>query len=141
MRLLQIVLLVIVIAGCKAGSSAPQNKAGSLDAALSEFKKSTRVEGLAFAIFTRDSVIKRQCIGVSSYGFPINDSTLFSIQSVSKNFTAMAVMMAVQDGLLDTETPLSAFLPGFSINSCFSEDPLNEITLAMLLSHTAGLTH
>jgi len=53
----------------------------------------------------------------------------------------MAVMMAVQDSLLDIEMPLSTYLHGFTVNSCFSDTPQNEITIEMLLSHTAGFTH
>jgi CubicO group peptidase (beta-lactamase class C family) len=71
----------------------------------------------------------------------IDVNTIFSIQSMSKSFTALAVMMAVQDGLLDIDTPIKEYLPDFRINSLFDEHPEELITLRLLLSHRAGLTH
>lgn len=66
----------------------------------------SRNQGLAFAIFTNDKIIWKECFGGSTYGQPINDSTLFGIQSISKNFTALAVMYALQDGLLELNVPI-----------------------------------
>jgi CubicO group peptidase (beta-lactamase class C family) len=67
--------------------------------------------------------------------------TLFSIQSMSKTFTATAVMFAVQDGLVDLDTPITEYLPEFTVKSCWQENPQQKITLRHLLSHTSGLAH
>ncbi len=71
----------------------------------------------------------------------INAKTLFSIQSMSKSVTALAVLMAVQDGLLDLDTSVNVYLPGFRINSLFEKHPEKKMTLRLLLSHRAGFTH
>src|SRR5512147_1443849 len=71
----------------------------------------------------------------------VTPDTLFSIQSASKNFTAAAVLVAVQDGLLDLDTPITKYLPAFTVNSRFEAHPERKITLRMLLSHRAGFTH
>ena len=68
-------------------------------------------------------------------------ATLFSIQSMTKNFTALAVLMAVQDGVLDLDTPIKKYLPDFTVNSIYDEHPEEIITLRLLLMHRAGLTH
>jgi CubicO group peptidase (beta-lactamase class C family) len=141
MRLLRILFLVMVVAGCKAVPSTPQSFTDRQKSDLADFKSRNKIGGLAFALFTNDTIIWEQCLGQSTYGFPVNDSTLFNIQSVSKNFTALAVMIAVQEHLVDLDTPIAAYLPDFRINSCFEENPQARITLRMLLSHTAGLTH
>lgn len=108
---------------------------------LAAFKKNEKVRGLAFALFDNNDVIFQKCLGNSTYGYPINGETLFSIQSISKNITTLAVMKAVQDGLLDLDLSISNYLPGFKINSCFEDDPEERITIRMLLSNTAGFTH
>ena len=72
---------------------------------------------------------------------PVTADTPFSIQSMTKSFTAVAVLLAVQDGLLDLDAPISTYLPDFTVNSIFDERPQDLITLRMLLSHTAGFTH
>lgn len=66
--------------------------------------------------------------------------TIFGIQSVSKNVTATAIMLAVQRGLLDLDKPITAYLPDFTVNSIFESNPERRITLRSLLSHRAGLT-
>jgi len=72
---------------------------------------------------------------------PIDENTIFSIQSMSKSFTALAVLMAVQDGLVDLDTPIKEYLPDFTVNSIYDEHPEEIITLRHLLSHRAGFTH
>ena len=72
---------------------------------------------------------------------PVNADTIFSVQSMSKLFTATAVMQAVAAGRLDLDEPITTYLPGFTVNSAFEEHPERKITLRMLLSHTAGFTH
>ena len=105
------------------------------------FKKENKIKGMAIALFTNDSVIWKESFGTSTYSFKINSATLFSLQSVSKNFTALAVLMAVRDGLLDLDKPIIEYLPDFKVKSCFEKDPEKKITLRLLLSHTAGFTH
>lgn len=108
---------------------------------LSKFKNNNKIQGLAFAVFNKNETIISECIGNSTYGSKINDETLFSIQSISKNITALAIMTAVQDKLLNLDSPVTEYLPSFTINSCYEDFPEQKITLRMLLSHTAGFTH
>jgi CubicO group peptidase (beta-lactamase class C family) len=66
---------------------------------------------------------------------------MFSVQSMSKVFTATAVMQAVQSHRLDLDVPITTYLPGFRVHSAFESHPERRITLRMLLGHTAGFTH
>lgn len=50
---------------------------------------------------------------------PVDASTMFSIQSTSKNFAAVAVLLAVQDGILDLDAPITRYLPSFTLRSRF----------------------
>lgn len=108
---------------------------------LDSFKNKNKVQGLAFAVFTKNETLFNECLGNSTHGFKINDKTIFSIQSISKNITALAIMTAVQEGVLNLDSPITDYLPSFTINSCFEDSPEQKITLRMLLSHTAGFTH
>jgi CubicO group peptidase (beta-lactamase class C family) len=72
---------------------------------------------------------------------PAKADTIFSIQSTSKNFTATAVMLAVQRGLLDLDEPITTYLPEFSVRSRFEPMPQARMTLRLLLAHRAGFTH
>ncbi len=108
---------------------------------IQDFKGRYNVKGLSFAVFTDSEVIDKICIGKTTYNKPVDDNTLFNIQSISKNFTATAVMMAVQDSLLELDAPVTEYLPNFKVNSCFENDPEKKITVEKMLSHTAGFTH
>jgi CubicO group peptidase (beta-lactamase class C family) len=109
--------------------------------AIQDFQKSNKIPGLSFAIFDSSEIIFSSCYGKSTSGNDINDSTLFSIQSISKNITALAIMKAVEEGLLDLNTRVTQYLPEFRINSCFEDYPEQRINLSLLLSHRAGFTH
>jgi len=71
----------------------------------------------------------------------VDSQTLFSLQSISKNVTALAVLKAVQDGLLDLDVPITHYLPEFTVKSRFEKNPEQKITLRHLLSHWSGLAH
>jgi CubicO group peptidase (beta-lactamase class C family) len=60
---------------------------------------------------------------------------------MSKSFTALGVLSAVQDGLLDLDAPVAAYLPDFRVQSRYEERPEAKMTLRLLLAHRAGFTH
>jgi CubicO group peptidase (beta-lactamase class C family) len=101
------------------------------------------IPGLAIAVVDDQGVLWAEGFGQTDAvrRMPVTADTLFSIQSMSKSFTATAVTFAVQSGLVDLDTPVSTYLPDFQVNSIFEEAPLGKITLRDLLSHTAGFTH
>lgn len=60
----------------------------------------------------------------------LNEDTVFELASVSKAFTAMAIMILVERGKLRYETLISKYFPNL---------PYEMITIQHLLSHTSGL--
>lgn len=72
---------------------------------------------------------------------PVGPETLFSIQSTSKSFAAVAALFAVQDGLLDLDAPITRYLPEFRVYSRFETAPHQRITMRLLLANRAGFTH
>ena len=104
--------------------------------------KKSKIPGLSIAVVDREGVLWSAGFGRTGKGHQaVAPETLFSIQSMSKTFTATAVMMAVQDGLVDLDTPITKYLPTFTVKSRFEDKPQEKITLRRLLSHTSGLTH
>ena len=59
----------------------------------------------------------------------------YGIGSVSKTFTAIAVMQLADDGKLELDTPVVHYLPEFRM----ADERYREITVRMLLNHTSGL--
>ena len=61
---------------------------------------------------------------------PLKEDMLFDLGSVSKNFTATAVMLARRKGLLSLDDEITNFFP---------EIPYKGVTVRNLLNHTGGL--
>ena len=73
-------------------------------------------------------------------GACINELTLFNLASISKSFTAVAVMQLVEKGLIDLDKPVVTYLPGFSTQPDISgEGDYRNITVRMLLAHASGI--
>jgi len=123
----------------------PQFKAthADMESRLREGNRQAGIPGMSAALVDRDGVFWTCAIGVtdSTSLREVTPSTMFSLQSISKLVTATAIMIAVQDGLLDLDTPITTYLPGFTVNSRYEEDPAGKMTLRLLLSHRAGFTH
>ncbi len=63
------------------------------------------------------------------------DTTAFQIASVTKLFTATAVMQMVEQGKLDLDSDINYYLRAFQIDNSFQ----TPVTLRHLLTHTSGL--
>ena len=143
-------VLVAVPASSAAGgvsASSPDAAAAGViadyQARIPQLMAEQGIPGLAVAVVDRDQVLWAQGFGTTDpdHGQPVGTDTIFSVQSMSKLFTATAVMRAVQDGKLDLDAPITTYLPAFTVHSAFEANPERKITLRMLLSHTAGFTH
>jgi CubicO group peptidase (beta-lactamase class C family) len=68
---------------------------------------------------------------------PVSEDTVFRIGSITKTFTAIAVMQLVEQGLVDLEAPANAYLRAYQL---IPRDPAwRPATLRHLLTHTAGI--
>jgi CubicO group peptidase (beta-lactamase class C family) len=114
-----------------------------LQSDLPAWIKKRDVPGFAIAVVDGNAILWQKVYGYTSRSKdkPVTPRTIFSIQSMSKSFTALAVLMAVQDGLLDLDRPITEYLPDFTVHSRFEESPERKMTLRHLLSHRAGFTH
>jgi len=110
---------------------------------MPEWIKKKDTPGVAIAVVDDKAVLWSEVYGYTSRAKdkPVTPRTLFSIQSMSKSFTALGVLMAVQDGLLDLDAPITDHLPDFSVRSRYEDRPERKMTLRHLLSHRAGFSH
>ena len=115
----------------------------ALKAKVPEWFKDKDVPGAAVTVVDDKNILWEEVLGHTdrSRQRPVTPRTLFSIQSMSKSFTALGVLTAVQDGLLDLDRPITEYLPDFTVNSRFEDHPERKMTLRRLLSHRAGFTH
>jgi len=78
-------------------------------------------------------ILVRKGYGMANYelGIPNNPQTKFHIASLSKTFTAAAIVLLQKQGLVSFDDPLSKFLPDFP-NS-------DKIKISHLLTHSSGV--
>jgi len=96
-----------------------------------------QIPGFAIALVDGEQTVWAEGFGHADLAGarPVSADTLFRVGSVSKVFTALAVMQLVEAGKLDLDAPVTDYLPNFRPKSRF-EQP---ITLRQLMSHRSGL--
>ena len=108
------------------------------DAAILTIMKEMPVMGLSVAV-----VKNNQVVFTNAYGYkneqtrePLATHHLFRIASISKSFTATAIMQQIQKGKISLDDDISP-LVGFIVrNPAYPEQP---ITLRMILSHRSSI--
>ena len=122
-----------------AAATSPQGQ-GAVVAAIDTFLASqiqeSAIPGAAVAVTRGDRVLMVRGYGHDSTGAAVTGNSLFRIASLSKSFTALAVMQLVDAGLLDLDDPVQEHLPEFQL----ADPRADQITVRQLLDHTSGLT-
>jgi CubicO group peptidase (beta-lactamase class C family) len=108
-----------------------------------ELMKKGKIPGCALALFDREGILWAEGFGTTDYKrkIPVTPDTPFYLGSIGKTYTATAILVAVQDGLLDLDEPITTYLPDFKVYSRYEADPAQKITVRHLLSHCAGIPH
>ncbi len=155
-------LLTVVISAGVLASSNPSLRAGipqtgygkreglapQVEAAINEFRAAVPglmdkggVPGAALALVDDQGIVWKEGFGYADEKKkePVTPDTPFLIGGVSKLITATAVMLAVQEGLVKLDAPITTCLPDFKVNSRYEEHPEQKITLRRLLNYTAGI--
>lgn len=108
----------------------------SLSDKLSQYMKAQAdVNGFSGTVLIarKDSMLLRDAYGYANYEWKIKTTinTKYSLASVSKQFTAMAILQLAERKLLSIDDQLNKYFPRFPKG--------DQITLHMLLSHMSGL--
>ncbi len=103
---------------------------------LQEAARRHEVPGAAAAVQFRGELTEA-ATGVLNLdtGVPATPDSLFQIGSVTKPWTALLVTQLADEGLIDLDEPVRAYLPSFAVAD---EQASRTITVRHLLTHTAG---
>lgn len=122
-------LLALVVAAAAAAAPATPALGQKLDAWLvaADFRGSVLVS-------KGGTVLVRKGYGMADRenGVPYDASTVFDVGSITKQFTAAAILKLEMQGKLHVEDPISKYFPE-------APDDKRAITLHQLLTHTSGL--
>jgi len=116
----------------------PSFDAAQLDAYIERMMKEYGVPGVGLAIVENGRVRYVKGYGVRDVTTraPVTPTTQFAIGSVTKSFTALAMMVLVKDGLVDLDAPVTTYLPEFRLSAPAST---RAVTVRHLLTHSTGL--
>ena len=95
-----------------------------------------RIPGLALAITRHGQVVHLRGYGTARDGDPVSARTQFRLASLSKSFTALAVLQLVESGRVDLDAPVSRYLPEFTVAA--APESVGA-TVRQFLHHTSGL--
>lgn len=105
-----------------------------IDSYVQAEMKSRSIPGLALVVVKNGDIVKMKGYGFANleHDAPVTPDTVFELASVSKHFTATAIMLLVEQGKVKLDDPINRYLPA-------SPEPWKAITVRHLLTHTAGL--
>lgn len=122
-----------------AGTAQAREDVDALIRALDATREAQGVAGLAITLVERDKVLWAGGLGITDVGGrrPVTHETLFRIGSVTKLFTALAMLQLEEEGRLRLTDRLRQHIPDVQLRNDW--EATHPVTLAMLLEHSAGL--
>lgn len=138
--------LLILLAGCghPPGGTIPdggspavreaQPLARRIDSTVTRLLADRMIPGAAVAVLRADTLIHAAGYGVAKLatGTPVSTSTVFQIASTTKPFTAMAILMLVEEGKIALDAIASRYLT-------WLPKKYATVTVRQLLTHTSGV--
>jgi D-alanyl-D-alanine carboxypeptidase len=106
---------------------------GTLDRVVAEWLASTGAPSVSIAIVQDGRLVYAQAYGAARLApqVPSMPTTRYAIDSVSKEFTAAAVLLLAEQGKLSLDDPVSKWFPQLRAAAA--------VTLRQLLTHTGGI--
>ena len=128
-------LFIICLTGAAAAQGpGPARIAAFTDSAVAAAMAQTRTPGISVAV-----VRGTDTLVLKGYGFAdvenrvtVSPETVFRVGSLTKQFTAAAVMKLVEEGKLRLDGTIAEYLPDYT-------GPGKTVTIHQLLNHTSGI--
>jgi CubicO group peptidase (beta-lactamase class C family) len=131
-RMISAAVLVCAAAGLAIAQSAADVPAAKVDAVFARWTNDT--PGCAVGVSRNGATVLQKAYGMADleHDVPNRPDTIFEAGSVSKQFTAAAVLLLAQDGKLSLDDPVRKHVPELP-------DYGHPLTIRHMLQHTSGL--
>ncbi len=126
-------LLTLVIGACDRPAPSPVPTEAVIDSLFARFA-APGMPGASVLVVRHDSVLLSRSFGLADVeqAIPATGATNYRLASLTKQFTATAVLLLVRDGSLSLDAPVRDFLPELPSYAA-------PVTVRHLLTHTSGL--
>ena len=130
MKFLRSLLVAVVLSACAVAANVSTQVDQFVDAEM----KAQQIPGVSLAVVKDGNPVLVKGYGLANveHNVAVKPETIFQTGSVGKQFTAMAVMMLVEEGKISLDDPIETYL-----KDC--PETWKQITVRHLLSHTSGI--
>lgn len=106
----------------------------SIDVFVKNQIQKRKIPGLQLAIVRHGKIIKTGNYGLSNVqdSIAVNNNTVFTINSITKAFTGIAILQLVEAGKIKLSLPVSTYISNLP-------ETWKPVTIQQLLSHTSGI--
>lgn len=119
--------------GAEATPILDQSKLDDVAVFLEARRTDLGLPGMAAAIVHGDQIVFSRGFGTAGGGTPVEPTTPFMIASISKSVTALAVLQQVDEGRVDLDSPVTAYLPELAPGG-------DSLSVRDFMHHRTGLT-
>ncbi|MEV0150723.1 MULTISPECIES: serine hydrolase domain-containing protein [unclassified Nonomuraea] len=133
------VSLTTGVTAASASMNAPRSgelSASAVDAYVRDYVERTRLPGALVAVTKKNQVVHVAGYGRTAGGEVITKDTPMPLASVSKSFTALAVLHLADQHKISLDAPVRKYLPEFTM----ADDRAVKITVRQLLQQTSGMS-
>jgi len=131
-------LLLTLVSPAQAGRALDRPDLAAVDRYVEAQLATLGVPGAALAVVQADGAVHLRAFGrADDSGRPMTPQTPLLLGSLTKSFTAVAVMQLVEQGQIALDAPVQRYIPWFRV-----ADPAAsaQITVRQLLTHTSGIS-
>src|SRR5205823_2646963 len=131
--------LCLVVTRISAQQTPVDAKLQGFDAYMAQVLKDWNVPGIGVGVVVKDKLVFAKGYGYRDYGkkLPYTPTTVQSIGSNTKLFTATGIGLLVDEGKLDWDKPIRAYVPSIKF---YNDDLDRTVTPRDMLSHRSGIT-
>jgi CubicO group peptidase (beta-lactamase class C family) len=124
-------LVISALGSCDRSSPGPSSD--RVDQLFAEYNN-PRSPGCSVAISRNSAIVYERGYGIADleWNVPITPTTVMGAASISKQFTAMSILVLAQQGKLSLDDDVSQYIPEWA-------DREHHVTIRHLLTHTSGL--
>jgi len=130
---LKYLLIAITVVSLNFQSMGYAQNLTKIDSLLHE-KYPDNAPGATFLISKNGSIIYKKAFGLANLelNVPMKTDNVIKIGSMTKQFTAISILMLMEQGKLNLDDEITKFIPDYPTNG-------NKITIHHLLTHTSGI--
>jgi CubicO group peptidase (beta-lactamase class C family) len=131
MRIKFFILLTVIFSGNLVLS---QNKKREIISYLKKEMEEKKIPGCQLVVIRDNKILLSEALGIAdvSFSIPVKKNTVFSINSISKVFTSVAIMQLQEQDKLNINDHILHYIDSIPEN-------WKKITIKQLMSHTSGL--